>query len=492
MSDRLAPLPDEAWNSKFARHLLGRAGFGVPIEEVARLEAMGLSEAVDHFLNYERFPEVEPEPDWLEDPRRTDRTIKQASRELELQLRDEKLTEEERLALRSRFARLKRSISQEEGRDIEALKRWWLRRMLNTQRPLQEKMTLFWHGHFATSSRKVKKGWPNYHLNRLFREKATANFWVLTKRVIRSPAMIMYLDSDKSTKDKPNENLARELMELFTMGPGGYTESDVKNAARALTGWSTDGYGFVFRPGLHDDQVKRFMGYRGRLSGDQLVGLIFEQPATSLFIVRKLWAYFAYSDPDDEIVQGLAGTLRDNRYELKPLLRRMFLSREFYSERSVGSNIKSPVQVLLSMASLLDIAPDRAMEQAMLGSLRSMGQDLFAPPNVAGWPGGETWIDTSKMLNRLSLADLLLSKGGPFEPKEFFGRFYGWELGKLADYLGHYFTGQTLEESQRRAIVEALAGKYAPDVRMDPEFWSTNDLRRAVRLILATAEFQLC
>ncbi len=406
----LDPLDSSQWDKNKARHLLSRAGFGVPlaaVDDLAKLDPVG---AVASLLDYEKNSEPNHEPDWLEPPTAGRDLRRQVTAMEALNSKGHELTDEEKKQREEETKKLFNALQQEERQDIEKLKAWWLKRILITQRPLQEKMTLFWHGHFAVSAEKVKSGYHNYMLNKLFRDKATGNFKMLAYEVGISPAMLRYLDNDQNNKNHPNENWARELMELFTLGVGNYTEDDIKNSARAFTGWTSNGEEFVYNPQAHDDGDKTFMGKKGKFNGNDIVDIIFEQKAAARFLPQKLWKFFAYEDPEPEIVDGLAKTFRENGYELKPLLKQIFLSKAFYSEKAVQTQIKSPVQLAVSMLSYLDVNPpaDSITERYVVLSLRMMGQDLFYPPNVKGWDGGKAWINTNTLMVRYNLANFLV------------------------------------------------------------------------------------
>ncbi len=395
--------PGFRWDAARARHLLNRAGFGGPPSAIPRLAAMKPGDAVAVFVDYERFADQLPAPDWL--PEEVDfRQLRQMA---------SGLTEQEREALRRQKTR--------ESRDaMDRLQVWWLDRMCHSQRPLEEKMTLFWHGHFATSAEKVREPRLNFDLNQVLRRNATGNFRTLVTEVAKSPAMLRYLDNQQSTKTKPNENWARELMELFTLGIGHYTEQDIKEGARAFTGWTMRGGKFTFAAQQHDFGPKRFLGASGNFNGDDIIRIILSQPACARFICAKLWRFFAYENPEPEVVDGLADTLRESGYELKPVLRRIFLSRAFYGDRAVWTQIKSPAQLVVNLQQFLDAPISEKPPIAQL-AMRAMGQSLFFPPNVKGWDGGRAWINTNTLLVRCNFANYLVSGVVPaFEGR---GRF---------------------------------------------------------------------
>jgi uncharacterized protein (DUF1800 family) len=375
-------LKNERWNRDCARHLLNRAGFGVPRERIETLADMGLDAAVDYLVNYDRLHAKGEEPAFL---------LPFMTRQEFYASQPEELSEEAR-------SQRYNERQTEERQAIDQLKAWWLQRMRETPRPLEEKLALFWHGHFATSAQKVKSSEHTFGIYRIFREHAAGNFKALTIAVGQSPAMLDYLDNRKSTKERPNENWARELMELFTLGKGHYTEDDIKAAARAFTGWTTDGHRFEFRPERHDTGEKTFMGRSGAFDGWNILDILFEQPACARFIVAKLWRYFAYDEPEEEIVDGLAATLRQNGYELKPVLREIFLSRAFHGEKARATQIKSPAQFVVQLCD--DLALEQPPYDQLWKICRALGQDLFYPPNVKGWDGGLVWINANSLLIR--------------------------------------------------------------------------------------------
>ncbi|MBK8266874.1 MAG: DUF1800 domain-containing protein [Planctomycetes bacterium] len=243
----------------------------------------------------------------------------------------------------------------------------------------------------------------------LLRRHASGNFRDLLLYITEDPAMVLYLNTQQNRKNSPNENYARELLELFTMGTGNYTEKDIKEAARAFTGISVDQQTgeAIYRANQHDFGVKTFLGKTGDLQPADIIDAILEQPATAEYIARKFWSYFAYADPDDAIIKALGGVLRDNKYELKPMLRTMFMSEAFYAKRAMLTNIKSPVELVVGTMRALEIPP---VDTANINiGMRLMGQSLMQPPNVKGWDGGETWITASTLFNRYNVLGALIA-----------------------------------------------------------------------------------
>lgn len=510
----LSPITSNDWNTRTARHLLNRAGFGQPRELIDRMAALGPEGAVDHLVNYDAIPDNLVEPDFLVPP---------LGRE-ELRRRAAGLSEEERRKLQNEY-------QQEEREAIARLKAWWLERMYRSPRPLQEKLALFWHGHFATSAQKVRSSTHTYQLNKVFRENAAGNFKTLTIHVGQSPSMLRYLDNVQSTKQHPNENWARELMELFTLGQGQYTEDDIKESARAFTGWSANHERFIYREDVHDFGEKVFMGRRGKWDGWDIIDIIFEQPAAAAFIANKLWTYFAYDDPDPDIVEGLAQTLRASRYELRPMLRQMFLARAFYSDRAIGTQVKSPVQFVVQLAADLDY--DHPPYAAMARATQALGQDLFYPPNVKGWDGNLAWANANTMLIRFNLPGQLLtvkpkpedsymgqaapdrpapgadfaremmappvaSPSGPaagqprWDPRAFFGAMEFKTAGECVTKLSEHFLNVPLSTEQQRVLIEALGVPGGADVPARGKQLNPRNLMAALHLLLSTAEYQLC
>jgi uncharacterized protein (DUF1800 family) len=292
---------------------------------------------------------------------------------------------------------------------------WWAHRLLKTRAPLVEKLTLFWHGHFASSNFKVDNG----HLMRLqidtLRRLARGNFRDLTSAVARDPAMLVYLDGESYTKDHPNENFARELMELFTCGIGNYTEADVLEAARAFSGWHRDGDQFVFRPEQHDADRKQFLGKAGRFDGQDIIDILMQHPATPRFIAAKLLRFFAVGEPSPDAVTAAAGLLDATQLDIKWFLRELFLSDYFYSDACYRRRIASPAEYVIGTLRTLGA---RVQAAELAEWMSGMGQVLLAPPNVKGWDGEQKWINSSTWPVRLGFAQFVseLNSEIPYGP----------------------------------------------------------------------------
>jgi uncharacterized protein (DUF1800 family) len=287
------------------------------------------------------------------------------------------------------------------------LKAWWLTEMLGTASPFTERMTLFWHNHFTSSVRKVRSPPLMLRQNALLRKHALGNFGELLHAVSRDPAMLVYLDSATNRRGQPNENFARELMELFTLGEGRYGERDIKEAARAFTGWSIDldTGEFLFRPRQHDDGVKTVLG-RSLESGTEVLDLLLAQPATAEYIAARLWREFVSPQLQPEELKRVAAALRDSRYDLRATMRALLLTPAFWAPENRAALIKSPTELVVGSMRQFGIALSDPLPFAFL--VAYLGQDLFAPPNVKGWPGGEAWINSTTLLARKQFLERLL------------------------------------------------------------------------------------
>jgi hypothetical protein len=324
---------------------------------------------------------------------------------------------------------------------------WWANRMLTSPRPLQEKMALFWHGHFASNEAKVRDYRKLLDQLELFEKQGTGNFRNLTLAVAQDPAMLSFLDAGVNVKGASNENFAREIMELFTMGPGNYTEKDIREAARAFTGWNYVGLKFVINKEQHDEGEKTFLGQTGRLDGTEIVDIIMQQPVTAEFIAGKIYRYFVRQDLSPALQKELGTVLRQSHYEIAPLLEKIFLSRDFYSPASVGTRIKSPVELAINTYKKLGLqsvpgAPDFNSETGALG------QQLFSPPTVAGWAGGQSWITPGLLLERANFArDILFPDISFLPPDRYTG---GGEIHRVAERIqrGMDISSATMDEAK--------------------------------------------
>jgi uncharacterized protein (DUF1800 family) len=392
----LSPISSDRWDFDAAAHLMVRAGFGADPSEIRKMRSLGPEKTVESLINAP--VENYPPPTWAtpDDQDELRAEVKEAATPDEKQMA--------RKLLREKF-----------GSEMKDLTHWWVTRMVNTRSPLIEKMTLFWHGHFATSAQKVRPAYKMWLQNETFRQNALGNFRTLAKAVSRDPAMMIWLDLVQSKKESPNENFGREVMELFTLGEGHYAESDVREAARAFTGYriNQQEQSFRFADRQFDPGVKTFMGKTGPWDGDQILDIIISQPESARFITAKIWRFFAYDEPDPKLIDALASELRNTRDELRPFMKSLFLSEEFYSSQARNSQIKSPVQFLAQALRTLPVQlPDSNVVEF---AFRQMGQVPFFPPNVKGWDGGKSWINTATLTFRYKLAHQLVEGINPQE-----------------------------------------------------------------------------
>jgi uncharacterized protein (DUF1800 family) len=382
-----APLSPYAgpWSPRLAAHLLRRAGFGGSPADVARMAKLSPGDAVESLIRFPSTLSMAVSPGQLDDE------------SMALQ-RPADLTPEQRMAL----AQTRRA---QELANIE----WWMSRMLGSPAPLQEKMTLFLHGHFATASgTKGIYGSDIVDQNNLLRAYALGNWRELTHAMVRDRAMLKWLDNARSVKAHPNENMARELMELFTLGIGHYSEQDVRESARAFTGYTfqrSTGQ-FYLNAAQHDDGSKTFLGQTGNFNGDDIVEIIFKQPACAEWFAGKILGFFLYSDPEPELIGALAALIRKNDYNMAPVMSTLFRSQVFYSERAYRALVKSPVEFVIGSYQLYGI---EQVEPSVVPMLRRMGQLPFHPPSVKGWDGGSQWLNTQTLLARENFSSALVA-----------------------------------------------------------------------------------
>lgn len=364
-----------------ARHLLNRAGFGASPRDVADFARLSRDQAVERLLGDTHTAAQSPPPGWVSEPILPPRELRGMSPEAR-----------------------KEFLAGEIQRGLD-LRGWWINEMITTRAPLTERMTLFWHNHFVSSQQKVRYTRLMYEQNVLLRRHAAGNFGTLLHEVGKDPAMVIYLDSAQNRKDKPNENFAREVMELFTLGEGHYTEADIREAARAFTGWSIDRDtgAFMFRSFIHDNGTKTVLGRSGNFDGDAVLDILLAKRETAEFVVTKMWREFVSPQPDPAEIRRIGDAFYRSRYDVKAALRGLLLSQAFWAEANRAALIKSPVDLVVGTVRQFGIDYGDAVPFAMVTA--QLGQNLFAPPNVRGWPGGETWINSSTLLARKTFVE---------------------------------------------------------------------------------------
>lgn len=378
------PSNDEPWNLQRVGLLHRRAGFGV--DTVAAQAAMMRT------------------PEWC----------------IEEQLVGNSQSKDSRAGFETESATILRSVVT--SKDSHKLAAWWLHRLLHTPSPTIEKMALFWHGHFATGAEKVLDAELMYQQNRIFRELALGNFRDLVQAVAKDPAMLIYLDSASNRKAHPNENFARELMELFCLGEGNYSEADVQQLSRCFTGWEIRRKQFRFNSGQHDASTKTIFDNKRIQSGEEAIDCVVNHPAMPEFVIRKLFHFFLSDEdiPDRRLLEPLIQLFHDTSFSIEPLIRRILASRLLLSGWSVGRKIRSPVEMVVGWMRMLGCTTNF---EFLEDRLKHLGQALFYPPNVKGWDGGRAWINSSTLVGRVNLLNDILSHEN--------SRFYGGNLQQL-------------------------------------------------------------
>lgn len=369
------------------QHLLWRAGFGPAVEQLGDLTKYSTKEFFKAMAKASR-----KSPDSLNEAQGVMQGFMMGVSDI-VQLQRKDLSADEKKEYQKKLR---------EG--IRNLNLAWMREMVNSADQLREKMSFFWHGHFACRNLNVfyQQGLVN-----VIRDNALGSFRDLLHEVSKTAAMLNFLNNQQNRKDHPNENFAREVMELFTLGRGNYTEKDIKESARAFTGWGANFQGdFVFRKQLHDFGEKTFLGKTGNFDGDDILDIILEEKQAALFITQKIYKFFVNENtPDPEKTEWLANRFYNNNYDILKLLEDIFTSDWFYDEKNIGAKIKSPVELLVGIQRMLPMKLEN--EEAMIVLQRILDQQLFYPPNVAGWPGGRTWIDSSSLMMRMRIPQLI-------------------------------------------------------------------------------------
>lgn len=434
---------ESPWGMRQAAHLFRRAGFGATWTELEQAVAAGPDHTVDQLLN-----SVESEP-----------------------------------FLQQSTSLANAAIASGNVRQLSA---WWCYRMLTTPAQLLEKATLFWHGHFATSADKVADAKLMLTQNELLRRHAFGDFGEMLLQVSRDPAMLIYLDSATNRKAHPNENYAREIMELFCLGEGNYTENDIRELARCFTGWEIRREKFRFNAYQHDTGTKTILGQTGPFGGEEAIRIVVGQPAAPEFLVARLIRYFLADELDstaaEDLIRPLAEQLRSNGMVIRPVLKRLLSSNLFYSEHSVARKVRSPVELAVGLLRSLQGSTDMF---ELASQLEILGQGLFFPPGVKGWDGGRTWINSSTLLARSNLVrKLLQNQKTRFnrEPLSVYLRSAGLSTSEMiVDYLGTLLFAIPLPSTARSKVVSILGSR--PD--------SAENLTAGLHALFTLPEFQL-
>ena len=397
----------------------------------------------------------------------------------------------------------KKTIREQNRNNIKQLNLIWLQQMVESPRQLNEKMALFWHGHFACRS---QNSLHQQQLLDIIRTNALGNFGILLKSVSKSAAMLNFLNNNQNRKGSPNENFAREVMELFTLGRGHYSETDIKEAARAFTGWGNKVDGeFVFRKPVHDAGMKTIFGETGNFEGDHVLDLLLSKKQTAFFITRKIYRFLVNENIEEDILEDLATVFFESNYELIPLLDRIFTSKWFYESSNIGCLIKSPIELLAGMQRAIPLELKNPDSQLLVQ--RILGQVLFYPPNVAGWPGGQNWIDSSSLLFRMNLPQIISQSEQPeIQPKDDDDQMMGMasKVNKAGNYVATIRWTSMMEQLQISSKTEVVKSMRQLLLLQSPYFseeWATNQLRgnlpvewirSSALLFMSTPEYQLC
>lgn len=486
----LSTISSSEFGEAQACHLLRRTAFAPTPQMVRQLVELGPEAAVDLLFTGEpKQPDLHIDHLSLDPDIRRPRTAQK--REMLREARREKDTE-----VLEKFRETRQMERRQDRQQMVKLTKWWLHGMTQTSHPFRESMTLFWHGHFATRYREVQDAYLMAQQNQLFRDHALNNFAELATGIVHDPAMLKFLNNDRNRRQNPNENLARELMELFTLGEGQYSEQDIRQGARALTGYHVYDNDFRFNERAHDTNTKTLLGREGDFDGDGFVRILLKQPSCPQFIAFKLYRHFVADIPEEpanappwarEVIQQLARTLARERYALKPMLKQLLTSRHFYAPQIVGQKIKSPIHLLVGSMRMLNV-PQRKSKPLHRG-LRLAGQVPFDPPSVAGWDGGEAWINTSTLFARQNLCAYLV-RGNP-EEKAPPAKVDPWRK-----YLANRSNSEAVD-----ALLDLMVGHHLPPPRREPIHTFvketkglSNDkaLRDTLLLITAMPEYQLC
>jgi uncharacterized protein (DUF1800 family) len=458
-------------NSRYIKHLYARAGFGIRFEDLHDHENWTIKKSVRKLFKASE--------------KSTPITVLTENIDLR---NHQNLTDDQ-----------KKSIQQDRNTQEKALNNAWMKQLDETDAQLREKMTLFWHNHFACN---IGNAYYEQELNNIERDNALGNFKILLLQVSQSPAMLQFLNNQQNQKGHPNKNFAREVMELFTLGHGHYTEQDIKESARAYTGWAYDGKTgiYSFRPKSHDDGQKTFMGKTGNFVGEDILDLIVDNKQTAVFISTKLYRYLVNDVPDESHINQMADVFYNSKYEIKPLLQFVFLSDWFYDDKNIGNLIKSPVELLTGLNRQFYIS--YANPDVLIQFQRTLGQLLFRPPNVAGWPGGKSWIDTSSLMYRIKIPSTILNAGvidftGKADPEDeaYLASVRKQQLNVIKRVQAQPdWTKFLAEIPANTSKIEMAEFMLEPklDETVTNEINNTPDIKSTVIQIVSTPEYQLC
>ncbi|MDR3692383.1 MAG: DUF1800 domain-containing protein [Fimbriimonas sp.] len=486
-------------NRQKIAHLLRRFGLGATERELAHLEPMGIEGALDHLLNFEKENEGFPVSPWeiCREPGKTEIYL--------------------------------------DGYRFAA---WWALRLLMTQRPAEQKLTFFWHNHFAVSGEKVEFGPMLYGYLETLRTYGTGEFPALLKAVAKDPAMLRYLDGDTSVRNHPNENFARELMELFTLGKGNYTEHDIQEAARSLTGWGnryllyevpaedfqaklqsclTRNVPLVtssFSPDLHDDRVKSVLGKQANYDTDSLLEMIAAKPQTAYFVTQKLWHFYASDEISSPVANRLAHRYIKTNGSIRDILFEIAKTDEFWDESCIRRRVKSPLDFVVPILRQFGLypilagmhgaipSPDTPLAKPLrdasgivLGPMAKQGMTLLFPPNVGGWDWGQSWITPNNMLARVQFADMILGVGEPEQPLAAFLAKQVTDSNPITSYNSVIKFLQIFDADlppEKQFLLIQAFDKAGGLASLKTPSGASRSLSAVARLLFSAPEFQVC
>ncbi len=476
------------WDSISATHLLKRTITGCSFEEINYCLNQGFEESVNQILANQELPD--PPGNWVSENLPNWNALSSEQRE---------------------------EIIQTYHNRMRTLQKWWAQRMIGDYFNITEVMTLFWHNYFASAYSKVFYPQAMFQQNSIFRSNCMGNFKELLRQVTFGPAMMIWLDISNSKKEAPNENFARELMELFTLGVDNYSQNDVIAASRAFTGYITNGldtnYDFETMEGWgpwwtnwHDFDDKTFMGQTGQWTGDDIINIILEQNNCAIHICKKIYKWFLYEHPDMDFIDEMANVLRSNNYEIKPALEYFFLSDHFYDANFIGSNIQNPIQLYLGSLKRMKLNT-QPFDINFFGEIQNhLGLVLFEPPDVNGWLGYRSWLNSNTLPTRKAMLCALVDHESPFGN---FGNYINvpliasslineddnnYHIEQIVDNLSLIFLGVPIEQDLRNQLLNiALDGAEPYDWNINlPAYnaqWSR--IKDLLKHVIRLPEFQL-
>ncbi|MFC6268474.1 DUF1800 domain-containing protein [Frigoriflavimonas asaccharolytica] len=449
------------------KHLLWRAGFGPNLSDYKNLENIKTSDLWNSIIAHKEINTIS----------------------FTTQIQEKEFSEISKLDAEQR-----KTFQQLRNKQNTELNHNFFMTMVQSENQFLEKMAFFWHGHFAC---KILNAPFNQQLLQVIRENALGNFGDLLIAVSKSPAMLSFLNNQQNKKAHPNENFAREVMELFTLGTGNYTETDIKEAARSFTGWSYDKDGaFIERKGIHDENSKKFLGKEGNFDGTDILNIILEKKETAKFITKKIYKYFVNEKIDERRLENLSNNFYNSKYDIKKLMTEIFTSNWFFEDENIGNKIKSPIELMVGI--LRTLPTSEVKMQSLMMYQKLLGQTLFYPPNVAGWPTGKSWIDSSTLLLRMKLPQIwsgsrALETTAKADDDVEMGLENAKKTKKNANTANFNFDWQLVQTTLAdKNISESLLQKTKSLDKETIKKYAGEDVKKTIIEVMSTPEYQLC